>query len=272
MSKLTLEQRIAEALKNEIAVADLAATIAEVDAAILTAVDAAERERIRSYDPTIVDPNKARQSRADAEFVRDRLQAALAALQERLQQVQAAEYAAQWEADYGQVAARRDELATELREVYAAVVAKLVDLFRRVETVDVEVSRINGSAPPDEQRRLCGVELTWRGMQNFSRESPSIIKTTVLPNSERSETTAWPPPHPSVAAQYAMSTAPQHDPRFSADWAAARSGSADAQKGQPNAIQREQRRIADYYKEERRLQDERRHREDVADRAAKRSA
>ena len=42
-------------------------------------------ERIKSYDPTIVDAHKARQSRADAEFVRDRLQAALAALQWRLQ-------------------------------------------------------------------------------------------------------------------------------------------------------------------------------------------
>lgn len=221
MSK-TLDQRIGAVLAAGTTSADLAAMIAEVDAAIVAAIETAERERIKSFDPTIVDPQKARQSRADAEFVRDRLQAALTALQRRLEELQAAEYASQWEADYEQVAARRGELAAELREVYAAVVAKLVDLFRRVETVDVEVSRINGSAPPGEQRRLCGVELTWRGMQNFSRESPSIIKTTVLPNSERSETTSWPPPHPSVAAQYAMSTAQQHDPRFSGDWAAAR--------------------------------------------------
>jgi hypothetical protein len=69
--------------------------ITEVEAASVTAIDAAEQERVRSYDPTVVDAQKARQSRADAEFVRDRLQAALPALQLRLQELQAQEYSVQ---------------------------------------------------------------------------------------------------------------------------------------------------------------------------------
>jgi hypothetical protein len=71
------------ALTSDTTSADVAAPITEVNTALLTAIDAAGRERIRSFDPTIVDPQKARQWHTEAEFVRDRLQAALAALQER---------------------------------------------------------------------------------------------------------------------------------------------------------------------------------------------
>lgn len=42
-----------------------------------------------------------------------------------------------------------------------------------------------------------------------------------LPDWEHSDRMAWPPPRPSLAAQFAMSMVPQHDPRYSADWAAA---------------------------------------------------
>jgi hypothetical protein len=55
------------------------------------------------YDPTIVDAQKARQSRADAEFLRDRLQAALPAPQLRLQELQAQEYSVQWHDEYAQI-------------------------------------------------------------------------------------------------------------------------------------------------------------------------
>src|ERR1700691_4258314 len=138
MSK-TLDQRIGAALAAGTTSADLAALIAEVDAAIVAAIETAERERIKSFDPTIVDPQKARQSRADAEFVRDRLQAALAAVQERLQELQEQEYSGQWHGEYAQVEAECHALASELREVYQAVQSKLVDVLTRKQECDAKV-------------------------------------------------------------------------------------------------------------------------------------
>ncbi|MGA2313411.1 MAG: hypothetical protein ABSF87_13740 [Xanthobacteraceae bacterium] len=64
-----------------------------------------------------------------------------------------------------------------------------------------------------------------------------------------------------------MSMVPQHDPRFSANWASAHSGGAGADQKEPSPIQREQQRLADYYADLTRQQDERRHREDVEARA-----
>ena len=54
-----LEKRITAVLVPDATSADVATMIAEVNAALPTAVDAAERERIKAYDPT-VDAQKAR--------------------------------------------------------------------------------------------------------------------------------------------------------------------------------------------------------------------
>jgi hypothetical protein len=71
----------------------------------------------------------ARQSLADAEFVRD--QAALAELQARLQELQAQEYSERWHREYAEVEAGCHAVATKLREVYSALVSELIDLFTR---------------------------------------------------------------------------------------------------------------------------------------------
>jgi hypothetical protein len=157
---------------------------------------------------------------AAAEFDRDRLHTLLPRLQERLQQIQAAEYAARWEADFEQVEARCNELVQEYAATYPRLVAQLVDLFERIEAADKEVSRINGSAPSCEHRRLRQVELVARGLKAFSRSVPAISKTVQLCDWADSERLIWPPQQPPIAALYAMSTAPPHNPRYTADWAA----------------------------------------------------
>lgn len=48
-----LEKRIAAAITSAATSADVAAVIADVDAALPAAIDAAERERIKAYDPTV---------------------------------------------------------------------------------------------------------------------------------------------------------------------------------------------------------------------------
>jgi hypothetical protein len=83
-----------------------------------------------------------------------------------------------------------------------------------------EVSRINGSAPPGERRRLLGVELTARGLESFSTTDPPIAKGVQLPDWAQSARMVWPRPRPFDPASFApVSFAPvSFDRRLSADW------------------------------------------------------
>ena len=154
---------------------------------MIKAIDAAERERISPYDPTIVDAQKARQSRADAEFFRDRLQAALPALGLRVPELQAQEYSVQWHDEYAQIEAECHALATEMREVYRGVQSKLVDVLTRKKACDAEVSRINGSAPAGVALRLREVELVARNLKGFTRDRPSITNELKSPDWDQFE-------------------------------------------------------------------------------------
>ena len=218
MSTTTLDKRIAAALASDTTSADVAVMIAEVDAAILTAIDAAERERIRSYDPTIVDAQKARQSRADAEFVRDRLQAALAALQMRLQELQAQEFLAQWRADYEGLKVERDALAAQLREVYPPYATKIAELFARIAVNDEALSRLHQARPAGVALHLLGAELVARGLDGFTRFEPSIASELKLPDWNQATKLAWPPPTPSIAVQVAADMARMLPPHAGANW------------------------------------------------------
>jgi hypothetical protein len=225
----TLEQRIATALSSDTTSDVVALLITEVETAIVAADKAAEVEREKALDPLASpDAAKARAAMEDAAFTRDRLRNALPRLQTRLADVQAAEYAARWEPDFEQVQARRDELAQEYAATYPKVVAQLVDLFIRAEEVDKEVSRINGSAPDGENRRLRGVELTARGLASFTVANPSIASGVQLPELERSAVMAWPRPTPSLAVQVAASMI--HRPHLGANWASEREERAQAMR------------------------------------------
>jgi hypothetical protein len=121
--------------------------------------------------------------------------------------VEAEEYAAAWEADYERVKAVRDQLAAEMREVYPAAVARLVDLFQRMAECDRECSRIAGSAPYGEQRRLRGVELTARGVEGLLQPDVWIALELRLPAfpRETGPILAWPlPPPPASVASFVL--------------------------------------------------------------------
>jgi hypothetical protein len=164
------------------------------------------------YDPTIVDAQKARQSRADAEFVRDGLLAALPALQLRLQELQAREYSVQWHHEYAQTEAECHVLATELREVYRSMQSKLVDVLTRSKACDAEVSRTNGSAPAGVSLRLREVELVARDLAGFTRGQPSTTDELRLPDWDQPAKLAWPPPRTPLAvlAVQGMAAAVDH--------------------------------------------------------------
>lgn len=252
MSKLTLEKRIADALNNNIAAIDLAALLAETEAAI---TQASTVERKMALDPTLSpDPTAARAAMTDAEFMANRLRTLLPRLQKRYTDVEAAEALTSWQSDRDRVEVRRNQAANKFMKC-RDLIAEMVAIFTEVEEVDHHVNRINSSSPPG-QRTLQGCELTARNLASFSSSDRSIVATTQLFSFDGKQ--VWPPRRPSIAT--IMAPPPQHDPRFSADWATARSG-ADAVKKEPGPIQREQQRIADYYREETRLQHERQQRE-----------
>ena len=259
MNNKTIEERIASALKeNTTATAtDLAALIAETTAAI---DQTAMAERDKALDPMrSPDANVARAAMNDAEFICNRLRTMLPRLQARYTDVEAQEYLARWKADRDDVEKLRDAAAAEFSKC-RALMEQIAIIFSNTEAVAKECSRVNGTSPPG-QRHIQGPELTARHLAGFSASDPSVLKSTVLFWDGKK---IWPPVQKPISVL--MASPPQHDARFSSDWHAAHSG-AD-QKDQPNANQK----MADYYASLTKEQDERRHREDVADRAAKRSS
>jgi hypothetical protein len=154
------------------------------------------------------------------------------------------------EPDFRQVEAKRDELAQEYAATYPRLAAQFVDLFERIEAVDKEVSRINGSAPSGGHRRLRQVELVARGLDNFSRADPPITKAVQLPDWTNSEKMIWPPPQPSLAVQVA--TTMTYGPHPGANW-------WQESKARAQAMREEQERVAAFYEAQARQREEREH-------------
>jgi hypothetical protein len=197
----TLEQRITSAFSERVASSEVAKLIAETEESITAADATAEHARVKALDPiSSPDPVKARAAMEEAAFSRDRLRTVLPRLQKLLKQVEAEEYAAAWQIEYEKVKAVRDELAAEMREVYPAAVAQLSDLFQRMAQCDRECSRINGSAPDGDHRRLLGVELTARGVEGLMQPDVWLAEMLRLPFFWRDSGPiySWPPPTPPV--------------------------------------------------------------------------
>jgi predicted transcriptional regulator len=86
MSTPSLEKRIAAALVgDDVSSTDLAALVAETEAAFSQAEATAEAERTKALDPALSpDARAAREAMQSAEFSRDRLRTVLPRLQARL--------------------------------------------------------------------------------------------------------------------------------------------------------------------------------------------
>jgi hypothetical protein len=201
----TLDERIAAALAApDQPLSVFADLIAELDDAVDHADRTAREARAYSVDPAIIDADAHGRAK-DAEFVAQRLHNALAALQELQREAVAREQSVAWHADAEAVEAVRDKLAAEMAEKYPAATAWIIDFFQRMVGCDQEVSRINGAAPPLEHRRLLGVELTARGIDNFGLNDRPIVETLRLPALVRGygSAVAWPAPSVPLSVQYA---------------------------------------------------------------------
>jgi hypothetical protein len=228
----TLEQRITSAISNGSASsAALTELIAEVAAAAEAAEQAAAAERERALDLTISDIDTAHAALAAAELGRDRLQAVLPKLRQRLSEALASEAHARWFDAYLRTEKLRDQTAEKFARLCPELLAGLIGLMRETDAVDQECLRINSAAPGNEPRRLLAVELHARHLTAFSTSQPSISATVRLPDYQRSDHMAWPVLRPNdLAVAVAESMKPPHDLRFTNRWWEAAEADAAARR------------------------------------------
>jgi hypothetical protein len=210
----TLEQRIASVLSgSELSVDDLRALVAETETAAEAAREAAIAEREAALDLANNDPTTAQQRVLAADLARDRLNAALPKLQPLLDAAWRREAAERWQRDYDAVAARLEDASEKFR-AYPQLAQQIVELLTLAQQVDQEISRINQAAPNGEHRRLKSVELTARGLSNYSISQPPLARDLKLPSWQHSEKSLWPRSEPFVPL---LQPGP-FNPKFSDQW------------------------------------------------------
>jgi hypothetical protein len=192
----SLDARVASAFGDDVSLDEVVALIVEVEDAAHAVSEAAERALERALDPALPANEIAEQRRAmdDAAFSRNYLSAVLPRLQQRLDELRAAEEDARCRAAYERVEAERDALAAELAELYPAFADKLADLLPRIDDNDREVAYVNNRLPSG-----CGLvaELIARGLEGFAQDgldAPRIMSQLRLPAFKRcpSAPYAWP--------------------------------------------------------------------------------
>jgi hypothetical protein len=203
-----LEKRIVAARNNpNIGSAELMELIDAVERAAATATTTAEQTRAKAVDLIAApDAKTAHEAVIVAELTRDRLRAALNPLRDQLTAALYAEQCARFEASYS----RGEALVLQEAENFTRVhelTHELVTVFQAAVAVDKEVARINSEAAAlsGELRRLRSVELTARGLEQFSRDAPSIMQGSTLPDWRDSARNLWPPPQISMGAAYVAS-------------------------------------------------------------------
>ena len=165
--------------------------------AAASASEQAERARSYALDPTLsgFELTGARKGMDDAAFKRERLQAALGKLRERLAELKYEEENVRRQAVYDKAEAERDELAKELADFYPVFAEKLAELLARVVVNDREIDYINNRALPRGADRLLVAELKARGLPWVVNnvETPRITDHLQLPPWQQRSNYLWPP-------------------------------------------------------------------------------
>jgi hypothetical protein len=193
-----LDERIAAAFADGAKSNLVVALITDTELAAASASDMAEDARNRALDPTLsgTELKDARKCMDDAAFRRDRLQAALGKLRERLAELKDQEENARRQAAYDKAKAERDELAKELADLYPVVAQKLAELFTRVAANDRDIDYINKHTLPKGAARLLEVECVARGLPGWvvnTLQIPRVINLLCLPPWEPRSHYLWPP-------------------------------------------------------------------------------
>lgn len=166
--QVDLEDRIAAAFSDGAETGAVAKLIGETERAALRAEVRADVYRKHALDPALAGAEVAwaRKQMEDAEFRSARLKVALQKLKDRLRELREQEEDQRRLAIYMKVKEERDDLASELAEIYPPLVTRLADLLRRIEANNKQVDIVNRSLPRDSgPLRLA--ELTARGLPMF---------------------------------------------------------------------------------------------------------
>ena len=229
-----LERRIVAALSDEtVTAAQLAELGAETESAITAFAEAASVSREQSLDPALCsDPKAARSALEGAEICRGRLLTLQPRLQQRYHEVDEAEDRASWREDFSAAAEIRNALSRELADVYPTVAAQLATLFAKIAANDAALSRLHAARPPSAKGHLLGAELHARGLTDYTRDQPSLLRTTVLPDWTQSNNHLWPPRSAPTSVIFAEMQVPTFDPRYSADWHEALAADTERRKSE----------------------------------------
>jgi hypothetical protein len=190
----TLEENLVDALTDHTiksyALADL---LDETEKAIITADNDAKIARAVALDPIqSPDAEAARVTMEAARFRADRLRSLLPRLQERVTQVGNHEEIMAWHERFDPLALKVEAAAAKLASVYAKVTAELVPLLAEIEKLDGEVTRVLASKPHHASGYLRSVELTARGLKDFSVYAHQIMKME-FPDLNDQNKLLWPP-------------------------------------------------------------------------------
>ena len=196
VKQIDLDARITAAFADGAKSKDVAILIRDTEHGAASASDRAEQARNHALDPTLSgsELKDARECMDDAAFKRDRLQAALGKLRERLAQLKDQEENARRQVAYDKAKVVRDELAKELADLYPGFAQKLVELLARVVINDREIDYINNALPRGADRLLVA-ELKARGLPWVvnSVETPRITDQLCLPPWQPRSNYLWPP-------------------------------------------------------------------------------
>ena len=196
ITQIDLDARIAAAFADGAKSKDVATLIKDTEHGAASASDRAEQARNHALDPTLSgsELKDARKCMDDAAFRRDRLQAALGKLRERLAELKDQEENARRQVAYDKAEVVRDELAKELADLYPAFAQKLVELLARVVINDGEIEHINNALPKGADRLLVA-ELKARGLPWVVNnvETPRITSQLCLPPWQPRSSYLWPP-------------------------------------------------------------------------------
>ena len=104
----------------------------------------------------------------------------LSKLQVRYREAHDQEQAKAWLAEYDVMKRERDALAGEVREVYPDAEIKIVDLLVRITENNKALSALHQARPAGVMEHLVSAELQARGLDRFTRDTPSLLTSVCL--------------------------------------------------------------------------------------------